>query len=157
MPYKFYKASDVLSKLMKDYGLTAKTHEYKILKTWDNTVGEKISSHARPLRLIRGSLTVIVDSPAWIHQLTFYKEDIINKINNEIGKSVVREIRFKVGKVEGKETVIVKTQDSGIKAEIQAIESKVERYLEPVKDPEVRKVIKGVITKAMTMPKKTVP
>lgn len=149
MTTRFQKVSDILTNLMKGYGLSAKTHEYKILKTWGTTVGDKISSHTQPSRLIRGVLTVDVDSPAWIHQLTFYKEDLIKKINNEIGKGMVKDIRFKVGKVEGKRDAGLKTQASRPRTEILAIEPKVEGYLEPIKDNEVRKAVRKAITKAM--------
>lgn len=149
MPYKFQKVSDVLSTIMKDYGLVAKTREYRILKTWNAIVGNKISSHTHPLRIIRGVLTVIVDSPAWMQQLTFYKEDLINRISSEVGKSMVSDIRFKVGKVEGKGNAVVRTQDLRPKTDIPDVESKVERYLDPIEDKEVRRVVRKAITKAL--------
>ncbi len=149
MPYKFHKVSDVLSKLMKDYGLSAKTHEYRILKIWNKTVGDRIASHAQPLRLIREVLTVIVDSPVWMHQLTFYKEDLISKMNAGIGRDIVKDIRFKTGKVEVKGNSVITTQDSRPRTDIPVIESKVEGYLEPIKDKEVRKIVKKTITKAL--------
>lgn len=148
MAYRFKKASDILSVLMKNYGLSAKTHEYKILKLWDSTFGDNISSHTQPLRLIRGVLTVMVDSPAWMHQLTFYRDELIEKVNDRIGKKIVTDIRFKVGKVETKKTPDSKlsTPDSQISSQQS---EKIEGYLKPVKDIEIREAIKKAITKAI--------
>ncbi len=156
MSYKFHKVSDVLSKLMKDYGLSAKTHEYRILKIWDKAVGDRIASHAQPLRLIREVLTVIVDSPVWMHQLTFYKEDLISKMNAGIGRDIVKDIRFKTGKIEGKGNAVVRTQDLRPKTDIPDVESKVEKYLDPIGDNEVKRVVRNAITKALIRGKRKI-
>ena len=147
MAYKFKKASDILSVLMKDYGLGAKTHEYKILKLWDSTFGDNISSHTQPVRLIRGALTVMVDSPAWMHQLTFYRDELIEKVNDRIGKKIVTDIRFKVGKVETKKTPDSQLSTPNFQMSPQQSE-KIEGYLKAVKDTEIREAIKKAITKA---------
>lgn len=149
---KFEKVSDILAPLMRDYGLGAKADEYKILRIWDRAVGDKISSHAQPKMLIRGVLTVAVDSPAWMQQLTFYKEDLIDRINNGIEKDVITDIHFRIGKVEKNR---FKNTDSRLKTDITPLQSeKIEGYLEPVKDPEVREIIKGAITKAFVSGRK---
>lgn len=154
MKSKFQKVSDVLSTLMKGYGLSSKINEYKILKIWDEAVGDKITSHTHPLRLIRGILTVVVDSPTWMQQLTFYKEDLIEKINNGIGKDTVKDIRFKTGKVETKpktsNSKLRSPQKQGPNSKLSSLQSKtIEGYLEPVKDSEIREVIKRTIAKAL--------
>jgi hypothetical protein len=152
MKSKFQKVSDVLSTLMKGYGLAAKTDEYRILKIWDVAVGDKISSHTQPLRLIRGILTVVVDSPAWMQQISFYKTDLIDRINNELRKDVVTDINFRIGKVETKKRL--KTHDPGLKTDISLHESKkIEGFLEPIKDEKIRETIRKAMTKSLTIGK----
>jgi len=145
MSSKFEKASDVLSTLMKGYGLGPRLDEYKILRIWDKTVGDNISSHTEPKMFIRGVLTVAVDSPSWMQQLTFYKDDLIKKINNGIGRDVIIDIRFKIGKIEDR----IKAQGSRLKDITPLQSKKIEGYIEPIKDKEMREIIRRAITKAM--------
>lgn len=148
MKLRFQKVSDVLFSLMKEYGLGAKADEYRIMKIWDGAVGDNISSHSQPLRLIRGVLTVIVDSPAWMQQLSFYKEDLKEKINKGVGRNAITDIRFKSGKVEKKEKSGARSSIK--KTPLSPLQSKkIEGFLEPIKDDKTREAIRRTITKAL--------
>jgi len=69
----------------------------KIWELWDSIVGEVIAGNARPAAFKGTLLLVNVTSSAWIHHLHFLKKDIIHKINQTYGKTMVEEIRFKIG------------------------------------------------------------
>ena len=74
-----------------DYALT------KIWRLWTEVAGETIASNARPTALKGSLLLVHVSSAAWIHQLQFMKKDLTAKLNEALGKSLVAEIKFKIG------------------------------------------------------------
>ena len=72
----------------------------KIFLYWKKIVGEKLSHHTRPLKIRAKTLTVVVDSSAWLFELeNQYKEMIIKKIDHILGADLIKDIIFKVGEI----------------------------------------------------------
>jgi hypothetical protein len=63
-------------------------------------VGPTVAARAMPLRIIKGSLTVVVSSGPWKQELGFLKGMMKDKLNDRLGAEVVKEIILKSGKVE---------------------------------------------------------
>jgi predicted nucleic acid-binding Zn ribbon protein len=40
-----------------------------------------------------------VTSSTWVHQLQFLKEEMIDKLNEGLGKSLIDDLKFKIGPV----------------------------------------------------------
>lgn len=76
--------------------------EHSCLMVWDEVVGEKVSGAAQPEFVRDGKLFVITKSPVWANELTFYKSDIITRLNKRIGGQVVKDIIFKAGRLASK-------------------------------------------------------
>jgi predicted nucleic acid-binding Zn ribbon protein len=68
-----------------------------IWKVWERAAGEEVARNARPAAFKGSMLLVHVTSPAWIHHLQFSKPELIARLNTELGRSLVSEIKFKVG------------------------------------------------------------
>jgi predicted nucleic acid-binding Zn ribbon protein len=72
---------------------------YRIWQQWKDVVGPAIAENTRP-EAIKGKLLVVhVSSAPWMQQLQFLKPELIEKLNETIGKEVVGDIRFKIGPV----------------------------------------------------------
>jgi predicted nucleic acid-binding Zn ribbon protein len=89
----------VINKVLK-----TQRHEFdedltQIWNLWDSAVGEAIAKNARPAAFKGKLLLVHVVSSTWVHELKFLKKDIIKKINEAFGKTLVEEIKFKIGPV----------------------------------------------------------
>ena len=93
---RFKNIKDILERIAKKTGLDEKLKEAKILEVWNKEVGEKISNHTLPEKLVKGKLFVKVDSNVWMNQLTFLKKDIITKLNKAIGENLIKDIYFKL-------------------------------------------------------------
>ena len=91
------KISGILNRLLKQYGLEGKLIEYTIAEKWEDIAGKIIASHTYPAGLHHRILYVIVDSSVWLQELTFYKKDLIEKVNNHFGKNIIKDIHFKTG------------------------------------------------------------
>lgn len=91
------KISGILNKLLKQYGLEGKIIEYTIADKWEEIAGKIIASHTYPAGLHHKMLYVIVDSPVWLQELSFYKNDIIEKVNKYFGKEIIKDIYLKTG------------------------------------------------------------
>jgi len=66
---------------------------------WDEVVDPKVRKHTKALKLQRGVLYITAESPVWSQELNFFRQELVDKINNKAGYKAVRDIRFKVGGV----------------------------------------------------------
>lgn len=78
--------------------LERRLEETKIWQIWDRAVGSQLASKAKPTRFNSGLLTVAVSSAPWMQQLNFMKRDIAQRLNQMLGKELVREIYLKPGR-----------------------------------------------------------
>lgn len=86
---------DILSQFFKDSGLKSGVALNAIKGRWQSIVGKTIADHTCP-DLLRGkTLTLIVDTPQWMHHLTFYKDEIAGKLQ----PYNVESIRFRLGRL----------------------------------------------------------
>jgi predicted nucleic acid-binding Zn ribbon protein len=89
----------VLPNLLKTIRTGSDAQLVEVWDVWDGLVGEMVSKNARPAAFKGKLLLVEVSSSTWMHQLQFLKADIIEKINHSFGKTMVEEIKFKIGTV----------------------------------------------------------
>ena len=61
---------------------------------WDQVVGKEIAAVTEPKKIRDGILFVKVEQDVWRHELTFFKHEIIQKLNKKIGKRSLKEIKF---------------------------------------------------------------
>ena len=91
--------SDVLGSALGKYRPARDTEMTRIWDIWDSVVGRPIAMNAKPDTFKEGLLTVNVSSSSWIHQLKFLEREMVANINQKMGKDLVRQIRFKIGKI----------------------------------------------------------
>jgi hypothetical protein len=70
-----------------------------ICSLWDEIVGKSLSDQVRPAAYKEPLLIVHVNSSAWIHHLQFTKKEMIERINKLLKKTVVTDIKCKIGPV----------------------------------------------------------
>jgi hypothetical protein len=86
---------NILKTFVKDHGLEGGLALNGIRKKWEKLVGHAITVHTYPDTIKNKILTLIVDTPQWMHHLSFFKEEIIGKLEH----FNVSEIRFKLGRL----------------------------------------------------------
>lgn len=86
------RLGDVLDAAMARLPLADELANYPIWSEWTTLVGAVVASHTRPKRLRRGVLVVDVDGPEWMHQLRYLKRDLCQRLNDRLGKRVVRDL-----------------------------------------------------------------
>ncbi|VFQ42903.1 protein of unknown function duf721/upf0232 [Desulfoluna butyratoxydans] len=90
---------DILSQHMGSLTQRADLELLSLWKTWTEAVGEEVARHTRP-KAFKGSLLLVtVDSSVWIHHLSMMKDEIVARINTQLGEDTLREIRFSIGHV----------------------------------------------------------
>ena len=61
---------------------------------WEEVVGEKIARIAIPVKNKNGVLFVKVEDSVWRFELSRRKEELVSKINEQLKKSIYKEIVF---------------------------------------------------------------
>ncbi|HEY5043849.1 MAG TPA: DUF721 domain-containing protein [Verrucomicrobiae bacterium] len=91
-------ASEVLPGLLKDLRMDARQDEAEIVKVWNALIDPAVTAHAQPANLHKGTLFVNVDSSVWLAEIVRYRrKEIIERLQNSFGKSVVQKISFRIG------------------------------------------------------------
>jgi hypothetical protein len=104
MARKLDRLSVTLGKILKARGMQGRLHEYRIMQAWATAVGPSIARHAQPAAVRGGKLTLVVDHPAWMQQLSLLKPEIIGKLNGSLGMKAISDITLKFGEIERHES-----------------------------------------------------
>ncbi len=139
------KLSSTLAGVLKARGLQGRLSEYRILVQWEDIVGAVIARHARPQSVRAKKLTLVVDSPAWMQQLSLLKPELIEKVNKNLGKDRIKDITLRLGEIDysGK-----RAEEAPAPVPLDAEDrERIERYVREVADPETRAALKRLIEK----------
>ena len=89
----------VLDKVLSErLHLEQKQGEAEIARVWNNLIDPTLVAHARPTGLAKGTLFVSVDSSVWLDEIVRYRrKEILERLQNSFGRSVIARISFRVG------------------------------------------------------------
>jgi len=87
---------EVLPGVVRRLRLTGAVEEQRALDRWAGAVGERIARHTEASSLENGVLVVLVDSPAWLTQLTYLKSELLTRLAPMLTKGTLRDIRFRL-------------------------------------------------------------
>lgn len=89
----------ILDKVIGKIGKQCPGKKDEILNAWQRAVGNKASSHSRPVSIKRRILTIEIDSSTWMYELNLRKKGILKDIRKELGEDKVSDIRFRMGDI----------------------------------------------------------
>ena len=64
-------------------------------KSWNKIVGKTISKKTEIASIKNGKITIKTSTPIWRNELTFQKEDLINRLKKEEPEINIKEIEFR--------------------------------------------------------------
>ncbi len=73
--------SSILEGVARRLGLESKLLENRLRRDWVSIVGEPIASNTWPDQIRYKKLYLLVHNSVWLHQLTFLKPTLIQKLN----------------------------------------------------------------------------
>ena len=85
----------ILHQFFNELGIDQPVRRYQALHMWPRIVGERIAKVTEPERINNGRLFVHVKSDVWRNELIFHKNDIVEKLNKEIGHNTIKDIIWK--------------------------------------------------------------
>jgi predicted nucleic acid-binding Zn ribbon protein len=95
----FKHIGNILCDVLNTFRLDPDLELTRLFSLWDDVVGEALAKNARPAGFKGKILLVNVVSSVWIQELQYYREDMIRKLNEALGKELVSDIKFKIGPV----------------------------------------------------------
>ncbi len=94
---KFVHIGNIIGDVLKNYRRETDVELVQVWQIWHNIVGDVIAQNAKPAAFKGRLLLVHVTSSTWIHQLQFLKKEMIAKLNNALGKTLIEDLKFKIG------------------------------------------------------------
>ena len=83
---------DALRDLTRDLGLSKRLREYDAVGAWAVVVGRHIAGVSEATGIRNGVLVVRVSKAPWRQELLLRKKELIEKVNDHLGETIVRDI-----------------------------------------------------------------
>ena len=83
--------------LGKNKKLRDKLLEVQSKEVWADVAGNPLSLHSHVDKIKKNILVVRCSNSSWMNELSFYKADLIKKINGKLPAKAISDIRFYVG------------------------------------------------------------
>lgn len=83
-----------LMTLLRREGIESAVLQNKAMIIWKEVVGEMIAKEATAEDIKHGTLVVRTTTPVWRNELVLRKGEIVKKLNNALGKRVIRDIKL---------------------------------------------------------------
>ena len=84
---------DQMDRLLLDRGWNVDVAVGAVMGRWPEIVGENVAEHCKPVTFSDGVLTVRADSTAWTTQMRLMSSSILGRLEVEVGKDAVTELR----------------------------------------------------------------
>jgi hypothetical protein len=145
----------ILERTIKKLGLEAKLKESKIWEVWDDAVGAVVARNAQPESFRNRVLFVTVSSSAWMQQLQFLKEQIVEKLNQSLGKTIIKRISFRLGTIPSPsplESEIKEESSRPQEIDPEDIE-RIEKTVSALKDDETKELVRNLMVREVKLKK----
>jgi len=86
----------ILPGLCRDRGWQAQVEAYSVLLRWAEVVDAETAAHSRPGKIVAGVLWIEVESPAWMQQFQYRREEILAALNSRLRHARIKEIRLRL-------------------------------------------------------------
>ena len=86
---------DLLSDYFKGSDFKEINDTITLNKSWNKIVGKTISKNTEITRIINGKVIIKTSNPIWRNELTFQKEDLLNRLKKEKPELNIKEIEFR--------------------------------------------------------------
>jgi hypothetical protein len=135
----------ILDQTLKSLEIDVPLKTYSILGAWNEIVGESVANQTQPRSIRNQILFIDVSHPTWMQQLQFLKPTLLEKINTFLGEPLIRDIRFKLGKISPTIPVPPKTPSLKDEKLDKAALNRIESIVQKIDDKDLRKRVRDVL------------
>lgn len=85
----------VMDELIDKMGLRGRIDEARVIEEWAAMVGPQVNGVTQSAWMRKGTLYIQISSSVWRHQLHLQRTDWKKRLNEKVGRQVVKEIVFR--------------------------------------------------------------
>ncbi len=85
----------ILAGLLQTSGIGPKLRQGLAVTVWPEVVGDKLARVTNAVACREGRLYVEVSSPVWMQELAFLQSELLDRLNQRLGKRTVRKLVLK--------------------------------------------------------------
>jgi predicted nucleic acid-binding Zn ribbon protein len=85
-----------LERVLSSLGTPSAAAMGNLFDDWPGLVGERLASHARPIRLRGTTLVVAVDDPGWATQVRWMFQEVLDRLAAGLGEGVVTDLEVRI-------------------------------------------------------------
>jgi len=145
--------SSVLEGLARRLGLESKLLESRLRRDWVSIVGEPTASNTWPGQIRYKKLYLLVHNSVWLHQLTFLKPTLLQKLSTVTGGELITEIVLRVGEIPSRVVASATTPaGDGDSTISEAVLAETLPHVSAIQDPDLRLRFTLVISRNLRAP-----
>ena len=146
--------SNVLEGLARRLGFESKLLENRLRRDWAVIVGEPIATNTWPDQIRYKKLYLLVHNSVWLHQLTFLKPTLIQKLNTAAGAVLITDIVFRIGELPEASLVPAPPEDhvAHVPPPSAALLAEISAHVTTVQDPLLRDRLAQVMAQSLAQP-----
>lgn len=96
MSKKLIPIGSILAKALDSLRPSEDLDMTRIWDLWDETLDQSVAENSKPGAFKDGTLIVHVSSSVWLQHLRFMEADLKTRLNQALGRPLVKELRFKI-------------------------------------------------------------
>jgi predicted nucleic acid-binding Zn ribbon protein len=100
-PSRPSRLGDILHGVLGPLGLSEALRSERAVTAWPSAVGDKLARVAHAASLRGGVLRVECDSPVWRQELQYHREKVLQRLEEECGERLVRDLVFVLRRASG--------------------------------------------------------
>ena len=85
---------EVILKNLREQGLETPLLQKRLIDAWPEVMGETVASYTGDLYIRNQALFVHLSSPALRMELSMQRQDIVRRLNENVGNQVIADVRF---------------------------------------------------------------
>ncbi|MBW2674246.1 MAG: DUF721 domain-containing protein [Deltaproteobacteria bacterium] len=144
---KLLKMGDFLPRVLKKKNILLDMLDQNILGAWRKAVGPQILAQTAPFKFKNDTLFVNVSTPAWMQQLRFMKQEIMDKVNSEGIQKEIKNIHFMIGDIP---SAPAPPEDPAIDFNPRLLKERDKRLIKENLSQVGDKELKGILKRVMT-------
>jgi len=87
--------ASILKEVVDSFGVKGKLQEGHVIATWQDIVGERIGQEVEKTWVKDDKLFVRIKTPIWRQELHLNRGSWCRRLNQELGREVIKEIIFR--------------------------------------------------------------
>ncbi len=143
--------AEIFQSLKRSNAVLARLADFDINEVWNNVMDDTIKNVASIEKIEDGTLYLIVKDSVWLTELSLLKDKLIENINNEAKKTVIKDIKFKAGSVRksnASHKIAKHYKNIHLPVELQ---EELDKALKNIQDDDLKKTLETIFKKSYSI------